>query len=532
MPVCLPSGVFLKASRPQKLLIWRNVLIAFGSGLLMFLAAPPARLWPLGWIALAPLYCLCLGTPRSGSALVYGLAWGIGFYGATLAWITHLHPLTWMGVPWLGSVAIATFAWVTVTAWGTACVIVWCGIVNWLRRYPWQLRIVLAITLWAALETLRSISPLDWASLALTQSPDNLLGLHLTRLSGPTTLVALMVAVNCLLGESWRRRQLNLVGWSPLLIALLLLAGGHLIGASSYWTTDIQGFQSHRLGLIQGNISTRKKLTPAGVRAALENYGQGYMQLVQQGAAAVLTPEGAIPTVWRENGNGVNPLAATVQAAKVPLWLGTFVPVSAQATELTQSLIEVGPQGNMLGRYNKIRLVPLGEYLPLENMLGNIIGRLSPLDSYLVAGDRQQIFKTSLGPAIVSICYESAYSSLLRQQAALGGQFMLTASNNDPYPPWMMIQHHALDVIRAVEVDRWALRATNTGLSGIVDNRGGSRWLSIPDTYTLHLGTIYLRTTQTPYVRWGNWLLPLLGAVSLFSLGWQQQKSKSQNSLY
>jgi len=78
----------------------------------------------------------------------------------------------------------------------------------------------------------------------------------------------------------------------------------------------------------------------------------------------------------------------------------------------------------------------------------------------------------------------------------------------------MPAQHHAQDVARAVEVDRWAVRATNTGYSGIVDPNGRTVWISGINTYEIHLATVYLRQTQTLYVALGDWLTPFLSLLS------------------
>jgi apolipoprotein N-acyltransferase len=120
-----------------------------------------------------------------------------------------------------------------------------------------------------------------------------------------------------------------------------------------------------------------------------------------------------------------------------------------------------------------------------------------------VPGASHQSFRSQVGVA-VGICYESAYSDLLRRQVRDGAEFIVTISNNDPYPLGMMARHHALDVLRAVESDRWALRITNTGLSGLVDNQGQTRWLGPPHRRTLHQTRLYRRQSQTLYVRWGD----------------------------
>ncbi len=87
---------------------------------------------------------------------------------------------------------------------------------------------------------------------------------------------------------------------------------------------------------------------------------------------------------------------------------------------------------------------------------------------------------------------------------------MLTASNNVYGSGTMPAQHEAQDVMRAIETDRWAVRATNTGYSGVVDPRGRIVWRSQLNTYELHADTIYRRTTETWYVKWGDWLMPML----------------------
>lgn len=512
---------------------WRSLLV-LGSGVMMALAAPPYGLWPLAWVALAPLATLILTVrPSWRLAFGWGLLWGVGFHGTVLAWITHLHPLTWMGMSWTSSVAIAAFAWSAVTGWGAFTVGFWALGLNWLRRLSLNpsARAAIAAVLWCLLEFLRSLTPLDWSALALTQSPGNLWILQLSQLSGQTLVAGVLVAVNGLLAEA-AASYLQRRRWAapPAAAALLWLLLSHGLGAL-LWAQPLaeNPAGAMQVGLVQGNVPTQIKLTPDGVRRALNGYLQGYQALVEQGVDAVLTPEGAIPAIWGTDLALTTPLIEAVKAAKVPLWLGTFAPNLAQpqVQQLQQSLLEIDASGEATAQYSKIRLVPLGEYLPLQSLLGRWIGRLSPLESYLSAGSPDQQFVTRLGPAAVGICYESAYSQLFRAQTRRGGEFIITASNNDPYPPWMMVQHHALDVIRAIESDRWAIRATNTGLSGVVSPRGKTLWLGPSNTYMVHRAALYRRQTLTPYVRWGNWLLPLGLSLSAGLLWHHRTSSRS-----
>ena len=79
----------------------------------------------------------------------------------------------------------------------------------------------------------------------------------------------------------------------------------------------------------------------------------------------------------------------------------------------------------------------------------------------------------------------------------------------------MFAQHHAQDVMRAIETDRWVARAANTGYSAFIDPHGRTLWRSRPNTYAIHATEIYRRQTQTLYVRWGDWLTPWVTALAV-----------------
>ncbi len=488
----------------------RAYALALGSGILMGIIPAPINAWWVAWLALVPLWWLISQTQKVRSAMVLGALWGLGYHGAALSWITGLHPLTWMGIPWLASLAIATLCWLLITLWGLPILIIWSGVMAWMQpRYPLAARLLVGSTLWCALEWLWTQSPLWWTTLAYTQSPANLVILHLGQLGGTTAITAALVAVNGLVAAS-----INTVTyrWRYLGIACALVLGLHLIGYSLYRQPLAEDPEAAtQVGIIQGNIPTRVKLSAAGIDRGISAYVSGYQKLVQQGAEAVLMPEGAFPFQWGDRRHQA--LLNEVRSQQVPAWVGTFVPQNrTNQPEITQSLIDLTPEGTIQSQYNKVKLVPLGEYVP--PFLQQMVGRLSPLKSAMVPGVAGQTFETPLGRAAVGICFDSVFPELFRTQVAQGGEFILTASNNDPYSHRMMLQHHAHDVMRAIESDRWAVRATNTGYSGIVDPHGQTQWLSERLTYATHLHQIYRRQTQTLYVHGGNWLLILLMGLS------------------
>lgn len=540
-----PSIRLSRRTACRTLLNRKQEIGLIAGGLLMGFA--PVNAWYLAWIAMVPLWWAveraipstsCQTTKVRSSiqrlrrALVDAGLWGLAYHGVALSWVTGLHPITWLGFTWLESfLAIVVFAWAFVTLWAMAIGMTWISLMVAVDRIACRAssakglstasRLLIGTALWCAIEWLWSQGPLYWSSLSYTQSPGNLSVLQLGQLSGPLTVTAAIVAVNGLLAEGWMRRTQiparNIFGGG----AVALFISLHLIGLGLY----LQPLSDDptnviKIGLIQGNIPNSRKLTSAGVQEATQVYLEGYKKLVAAGADIVVTPEGAIPRPWDPLSQPGKLLQQAVATNAVPLVLGTLAheDIDDSKAPLTQSLLTLAADGEVVGRYNKIKLVPLGEYLPFEKLLLPLIGN-SPFGNSMIPGKLGQQLETPVGSFAAGICYESTFSQLFRQQVHDGGQLILTASNNDPYPIRQMAQHHAQDVMRAVETNRWEVRVTNTGISGVVDPKGRSQWLSKPDTRTTYLATVYLRQTPTTlYVRIGNWLTPLMLILSVIHL--------------
>ncbi|MEO1299098.1 MAG: hypothetical protein AAFW75_25645, partial [Cyanobacteria bacterium J06636_16] len=165
-----------------------SVIVVLLGGILMGLTPAPVNAWPLAWVALVPLWQAVLTLPKAAPmsrSFWLGFLWSGVYHGMALSWITALHPLTWMGVPWLGSIAIALFAWAFITGLGSVTFGLWAVLFRWVSNRCYLTaagRILLGTALWCALETVLSWGPLYWPSLSYTQSPHNLWILHLGQL--------------------------------------------------------------------------------------------------------------------------------------------------------------------------------------------------------------------------------------------------------------------------------------------------------------------------------------------------------------
>ena len=502
----------------------RNLLFAALGGVLMGLTPAPFGQWWLAWIALIPLWML-VQKLKVKEAIAVGAMWGFCYHGMALFWITSVHPLTWMGVPWWNSFLIATLVWLLITGFGALLSGLWAGgMALFTQRLNVASRVIIACAMFSGLEIIWSWGPLYWTALGYTQSPHDLLLLQISRLSGQQTITSAIVVINGLLAETllhktWRERWRYAIAAISLLIIMASYGAWEMNSDRMVSTNG----KSIKAGIIQGNFPNLLTVKPKGWEIAVDNYTRGYEKLAQSGVEMIVTPETAISFLYPDSNPRREPFDRMVEKYRVPVWLGSFGrtrnPNAEDPNNYTNSLFLIDGSGKILSQYDKVRLVPVGEYIPLKAILGNLIKRLSPLRGEVEAGSSQQLVDTPWGRFIVSICYESAYPANFRFQTAAGGQLILSASNNAHFASYMSAQHHAQDVARAIESDRWAVRATNTGYSGFVDPNGRTIWLSDVNTYETHAEMVYLRTTKTLYVLWGDWLTPLLCVTSIVIYG-------------
>ena len=126
-------------------LMMRKIFFAFIGGLAMGITSAPLEAWYLAWVAVIPLWLIVVNPTnnqvslKSGSLwnrikrfgdrhqlkLACAVAWGLGYQGLTLFWITGIHPMDWMGVPWFWSICIATICWLIITFWGICIPLSW-----------------------------------------------------------------------------------------------------------------------------------------------------------------------------------------------------------------------------------------------------------------------------------------------------------------------------------------------------------------------------------------------------------------------
>ena len=190
----------------------------------------------------------------------------------------------------------------------------------------------------------------------------------------------------------------------------------------------------------------------------------------------------------------------------------------ARQPDIYNSASVIAPNGAWTGRYDKIHLVPFGEYVPFEKLFSFASGLTHQVGTFARGKSRMPL---QVGDAQVGtfICYEAIFPDEVRQFARNGAELFVNISNDGWYgeggAPW---QHLNMARMRAVENDRWLLRDTNTGITAVIDPFGRVV-AEAPRNQRTQLQAAYsLVETTTFYTRHGDWFPLLCAIITLLGL--------------
>ena len=475
----LPLGLRL-GGRPLKSWLTigeRSLWLAPLAGGLAGLALPPLG-WPwLLWIALVPLWRLSW----RGGAL-----WGAAAVLVSHRWLLALHPLDWLGVPALLSAPLVVTLWLICGAAAALLVGLWCALVQ--RAGPARLSTAFtAAWLWALVELLLAKGPLFWIGLGVAPLPGDRWLAGLAWFGGAPLLAALQLLISWLL---WRLR------WRALLLVLVV---AHGLGAAALAAVPTAGAAGQELSVVVGqpNLPTREKFSAQQQQRQRQLLIRAMAVAEQQGADAVVLPEGALP------------LGQALPAMPAPLLSGGF---RRQELEERSSVLWF-PAGSTRPQQwiDKQRLVPLGEWVPGGLAGLSAVGGVSP-------GEAPRLLELPppLGPVAVAICYELSDGLGLNQAVRDGAGWLLTIANLDPYPLALQQQFKALAQLRAMETSRWLLSSANTGPSALVSPRGELQQQLPANQEALGLMQLPALRGESLWTRLGLWpqLLLWLGFLS------------------
>lgn len=479
------------------------ILIA---GALMPLAFAPFGYWPLAiLLPVTLLWGWDTASPRR--AAVRGGLFGLGMFGFGIYWIfISLHDYGNAPAPFA---ALATFAVVllmalypAVTGW---LLVRWgppAGPIRWLLVMPAG---------WTLLDWVRSwlFTGFPWLALGYSQT-DSPLGqlAPYTGVFGVGWAVLLSAGLlrTLLASAGWTAR----CGWLGLLAALWLGSAG--LGQIDWVEPAGPPLQ---VAIVQGNIAQEQKWRPNQLDDTLYRYVQ--LSLPEYGRSQVIIwPETAIPSLYQDVQPFIAALGDQAQRAQVDYIAG--IPTGSRETAVFHnSVIAVGANP---GFYHKRRLLPFGEYLPLRFLFTFFHDWVTiPMADFTAGARDQPLLHAGGQPVGVSICFEAVFGSEVR--LALPEATWLINVSNDAWFKDSTAPHQHLQIVRmrALEMGRYLARATNTGISAILDDRGRIV-LRLPqfEAKTLQ-GAIRPLRGLTPYARFGD-LPTLILMIPLLLCGW------------
>jgi len=491
---------------------WLWLLLA---GALLPLAFAPFNLFPLSILALIPLFAAWENsTPKS--AMLAGFLFGVGQFAAGVSWVyVAIHDFGHSGV-FLAT--LLTLLFVTVLALVPALTGFFC---RWLLRGQQPSRPLFLLlwmpAIWTLGEWVRSwyLSGFPWLSLGYSQIDTPLAG-YAPLLGVYGLSLACAISAGALLWW-WHERKRALPIVLPLL--LLLWGGGALLGTASW--TEASGKPLH-VTLIQGNVPQSTKWDPNAIRERLLRYSD-LSQPYMGESDLIIWPENAITVFYRDiKAAFFDGLEADARATHTDFILG--VPLrDDDGRHYYTTMMSLGSHHAF---YRKRHLVPFGEFLPMEGLLRGLINFFDmPMSSFSPGSQEQPPLQAAGQKIAASVCYEDAFAAEMRDYLP-EATLLVNGSNNAWYGDSLAPhQHLQISRMRALEFGRPMLRATTNGISAVIDAQGKVVVHSRQFVTDVISGAVQPMQGETPYTRWGNWLLLVLLALLLAVVYWREVKS-------
>jgi apolipoprotein N-acyltransferase len=512
---------------------WQLVLL---SAVLQILIFPLPRLYFLCWIAIAPLLVALLrtssplsiqldatqklnpATPAQGFLL--GYVCGILWYLGSCYWVFDvMHQYGGMSVPVAAFILVLFSLYLGLYHGAFGLLVALLARKNSYNR----LALLASPFLWVAVELARTrVTGFPWNILGICQV-DNIPLTRIATVTGVYGLSLEIMLVNAAFAAAFMvRRSRRKVLLLASLGSAVILQAGRLLNPPPLPT-------DHTAVLLQQNlpVGDAGTWTKSFFEATLQDFAQRSLHPTPTPTIPpdlIVWPESPAPffasdpifPMFRE---AVGNLARESHAWIVAGNIGIDNPTTAapKSKEFNSAQL-VSPTGEFLARYDKIHLVPFGEYVPFRTIFGFAAGLTEAVGDFthgtsrvpLAAGDHK------LG---VFICYESIFPGEIRQFAAQGADLLVNISNDGWYgDSGAWAQHLNQARMRAIENNRWLLRDTNTGLTASIDPYGRIV-ASIPrHTRATLVASYALIPDMTFYSQYGDWFAWLCAIISVGAL--------------
>ncbi|HEY6331678.1 MAG TPA: apolipoprotein N-acyltransferase [Blastocatellia bacterium] len=452
-----------------------NLSLAVLSGLLLVFAFPDWNLWSLGWIAPAPLIMAAAREQRFWRAFLLGLVTGTIFYVGSSYWVTYsMHNYGGMSLP------ISYLAGIPLAAALGIFIALFAAILSWAIARLGGWAILSAPVIWAATEWLKvKLTGMGWNDLAYSQSfQPNVI--QLSRWGGVYLVGSLLVAVSTglVFAMVYLERRRGLV---VLTIAGALAVGNLLYGQRITSKPQVPG--TVHAGAVQPDVPINGDWeNSAFVDELLRHHIKLSEDLIKSAAQQtgrpelIIWPESPMPFQYDQDEGLRQTLADFTTANKVSLLFNTWETPAGDGSR--NSAVLIGPSGDKISEYDKIYLLPFGEYVPGRGWIP-LMDRVSALVGEVTPGTTPTVSEVAGAKVGTLICFETTRPELARELRRAGATALVQISNERWFGPTaaprQMLAH---SIFRAVENNVELIRATNSGLSAEIDPVGNVHGLT------------------------------------------------------
>jgi apolipoprotein N-acyltransferase len=494
---------------------WRSLTLAFLSGILLVLIFPKFNLSFLAWVALVPLFLAVEGRNLKESFNLGFLA-GLTSFVGILYWIFPT-VVTSGESKLLASVSLLFLSSYLSIYYGLFCLIFRYASLK-INRY--MLSLLFAPALWVSLELLRAylFSGFPWALLGYSQWSFTPM-IQISEFTGVYGVSFLVVMVNGVLMQAGRSFMFSgkeevpfkaklKISASLLAVAMLVfmscLAYGLItISRKSLGTSG--NFPDEKsmvkVALLQGNIDQYMKWDKKYEQLIMETYGELAQMASRENPQLIIWPETALPGYLKREKDLQRWVEKVVGQTNAYHIIGS--PEYREGAYYNAAFL-ISPQGEILGEYDKIHLVPFGEIVPFRPILSRFIGVLNELGDFSPSRERK-LLRTPFGRFAVLICWEGIFPQLVRKFVKDGADYIVNITND----AWFLktaapFQHFVVSIFRAVENRVSIIRVANTGVSVFIDPYG--RITKKTEIFKKDYLTSYVsrRIHQTFYTNYGD----------------------------
>jgi apolipoprotein N-acyltransferase len=462
---------------------WRRALIAFSAGAISVLALSPTDLWPLLFFTFPVLIWLVDGAAagRLGglpSAFVAGWWFGFGYFFAGLYWIGHAFLVDAKTFGWLLPLAVTAVpaGLALFTAFGLAF-----ARAIWTRGPVRILSLAIALTVAEWLRGhLFTGFPWNTYGYALAGPLTLAQAASLTGIWGLTFLAVAVFATPALFADD---RGDTRRPWLPLLFGVVVLGALAVYGAMRLARSPTQLVDNVRLRIMQPNLQQDEKFNYTNRQEVMNRYialsdrSTGPQSTGVRDATHLIWPESAFPFFLMREAEALAQIAELLPQGTVLITGAIRAPEPAPGAAMSHaynSIYVIDHDGSVLSVYDKVHLVPFGEYLPFQDFLERLgLMQLTKVHGGFIPGGRRRAMEVPRAPRFLPlICYEIIFPGAAVPRGERPG-WLVNVTNDG----WFGIssgpyQHLQQARVRAIEEGLPLVRAANTGISAVIDPLG------------------------------------------------------------